>query len=69
MRNAMAAVLLCGIIGCVVLGGCDGEGSAENAGRKLDEAGENVGEAVENVGEAIQEATKLTAKKARAMGD
>jgi hypothetical protein len=57
MRIALAAALL-GL--CIAVIGCDGEGSAKNAGRKLDEAGENVGKAVENVGEAIQEATKPT---------
>lgn len=57
--RTFGAVLLLGIILCLAAG-CDGEGSAENAGAKLDEAGENIGEAVENVGEAIQEATKPT---------
>ena len=60
MRRVVPAFLLGGLVVCCTLGGCDGEGSAENAGAKLDEAGENLGEAVENVGEAIQEATKPT---------
>ena len=58
MRAFGAMVLLGIVFACVP--GCDGEGSAKNAGAKLDKAGENIGEAVENVGEAIQEATKPT---------
>jgi len=42
----------------IVLAGCQQEGKAEKAGKKVDKAAEKAGEAIEKAGEKIEEETK-----------
>ena len=56
-QRAMVVVL--GV--ALTCAGCDQQGSAEKAGRKMDEAGKAVGEKVEKAGEYLDDAA-ITAK-------
>ena len=45
------------------LPGCQQEGTAEKAGRKVDQAGEKTGKAVEKAGDKIDKAAEKAGKK------
>ena len=47
----------------LVLAGCQQEGTAEKAGRKVDQAGEKAGKAVEKAGDKIDIAAEKAGKK------
>ena len=58
-QRIMAVVFSLGV--ALTFAGCDQQGSAEKAGRKMDEAGKAVGEKVEKAGEYLDDAA-ITAK-------
>lgn len=58
-QRAMVVVFSLGV--ALTCAGCDRQGSAEKAGRKMDEAGKAVGEKVEKAGEYLDDAA-ITAK-------
>jgi len=47
----------------LALGGCEREGTAEKAGRKVDQTGEKVGKAAEKAAEKIDKAAEKAGKK------
>ena len=47
----------------LAMGGCEREGTAEKAGRKVDQAGEKTGKAVEKAGDKIDNAAEKAGKK------
>ena len=58
-QRVMLVVFSLGV--ALIFAGCDQQGSAEKAGRKMDEAGKAVGEKVEKAGEYLDDAA-ITAK-------
>ena len=58
-RGLFIVVLLSFLLG---LAGCQQEGTAEKAGRKVDQAGEKTGKAVEKAGDKIDNAAEKTGK-------
>ena len=59
-RGFIIVLLLSFVLG---LGGCQQEGTAEKAGRKVDQAGEKTGKAVEKAGDKIDNAAEKAGKK------
>lgn len=56
LKNASAAAL--SVMLLTTLYGCQKEGPAERAGKKIDNAAETTGEKIENAGEKIQDKSK-----------
>jgi hyperosmotically inducible periplasmic protein len=52
----------------LALGGCEREGTAEKAGRKVDQAGEKAGKAAEKAGEQIDKAAEKAGKEIEEQG-